>query len=113
MKRHKYNARKVTIDGHRFDSKREAERYGELKLLERAGEIRDLELQPRFTLQDSFIRKGKRYREIDYIADFVYQDAEGNRIVEDVKGMKTEVYKIKRKMFIKRHGEFYEHREVS
>lgn len=55
-----------------FDSIRESQRYKELKLLERAGEISNLELQPKFLLQDSFKKNGKTYRKIEYIADFSY-----------------------------------------
>ena len=55
-----------------FDSIRESQRYKELKLLERAGEISNLKLQPKFLLQDSFKKNGKTYRKIEYIADFSY-----------------------------------------
>ena len=98
MKRSKYNAKKTTIDGITFDSKKESERYAELKLLERAGEINNLRLQPRFVLQPAFEKNGKRYRKIEYVADFAYEEG-GKTVVEDVKGMKTDVYKIKKKMF--------------
>lgn len=87
----KYHAKPTTVDGIRFDSGAEARRYGQLKLLERAGKITDLELQPRFVC---FIN-GKIV--CVYIADFAY--FEGNhRKVEDVKGMRTEVYKLKKKL---------------
>lgn len=95
----KYRNRKTTIDGITFDSKAEARRYAELKLLEKVGEIRDLELQPRFRLVDGFKKNGKVFRPIDYIADFKYVDREGKTIVEDVKGKETEVFKIKQKLF--------------
>lgn len=68
----KYNNKKTQIDMYVFDSAKEAKRYKELKLLERAGEISNLELQPRFLLQDSFKKNGKTYRKIEYIADFKY-----------------------------------------
>ena len=101
MRHSKYNARKITIDGITFDSIKEAARYKELKLLERAGEIKDLELQPKFVLLDSFYYGGKKEREISYVADFKYYDkAKSKIIVEDVKGFKTDVYKIKRKLFL-------------
>lgn len=68
----KYKNQKTQIDMYVFDSAAEARRYKELKLLERAGEISNLELQPRFLLQDSFKKNGKTYRKIEYIADFKY-----------------------------------------
>lgn len=94
----KYHNQKIIIDGIKFDSKAEGRRYQELKLLQRAGEIEDLQLQPKFLLQPSFKKNGKTYRKIEYIADFDYYV--GNKlIVEDVKGMETEVFKLKKKMF--------------
>jgi hypothetical protein len=96
----KYHNKKTVIDGITFDSKREAERYCELKLLEKAGKIRYLDLQPEFILQESFKKNGVTYRAIKYIADFSYIDIEtGEIVVEDVKGMETEVFKIKWKLF--------------
>ena len=68
----KYRNKKVQVDMYVFDSIRESQRYKELKLLERAGEISNLELQPRFLLQDSFKKNGKTYRKIEYIEDFSY-----------------------------------------
>lgn len=68
----KYRNKKVQVDMYVFDSIRESQRYKELKLLERAGEISNLELQPKFLLQDSFKKNGKTYRKIEYIADFSY-----------------------------------------
>ena len=63
MARNKYGARKTVIDGITFDSKREAIRYQELKLLERAGEIKDLELQPKYILQPKYCKNGKSIRD--------------------------------------------------
>ncbi|HKM44760.1 MAG TPA: DUF1064 domain-containing protein [Dysgonamonadaceae bacterium] len=104
-RRHKYNAKKTVIDGITFDSKAEAKRYTELKLLERAGLISKLKLQPRYNLMPSYTNgKGQKIRAIDYIADFEYLDTETNRVViEDVKGKKTAVYNIKKKLFEKRY----------
>ena len=68
----KYYNRKVQVDMYVFDSVAESRRYKELKLLERAGEITELKLQPRFLLQESFRKNGKTYRKIEYIADFMY-----------------------------------------
>lgn len=109
----KYNAKKITIDGHDFPSKREAERYCELKLFLKAGEIRNLVLQPRFLLQDEFFDKnGVKHKKIEYVADFFYIDKEGRNVVEDVKGVLTDVYKIKKKMFLKKYDDQYEFREI-
>lgn len=100
QRRSKYNARKTEVDGFVFDSIKEANRYQELKLLELAGEITDLQLQPEFVLQKGFHdNKGKIHRPIIYRADFWYRE-NGKIIVEDVKGMKTQVYQIKKKLFI-------------
>lgn len=82
-----------------YDSKKESIRASNLKILERAGSISDLKEQVIFELQPSFKLNGKTERSIKYIADFTYiQD--DNYIVEDVKGFKTEVYKLKRKMLL-------------
>ena len=112
-RRNKYNAKKNKIDGHLFDSKREAERYCELKLLEKAKEIRNLVLQPRFLIQDKFKDKqGNTHRKIEYVADFLYIDKDDKVIVEDVKGVLTDVYKIKKKMFLKIYDNQYDFREI-
>lgn len=96
----KYHSKKVIIDGLEFDSKKEGNRYEELKILKEAGLIKDLELQKVFELQPSFKKNGKTYRKITYKADFYYYDNHLQRYVaEDVKGFKTEVYKIKKKLF--------------
>lgn len=112
-RRNKYNAKKIKIDGHTFDSKREAERYCELKLFVKAGEIRNLELQPRFLLQDKFVDKqGNKHRKIEYVADFLYIDKLGRNIVEDVKGVLTDVYKLKKKLFLKIYDSEFDFREI-
>ena len=96
----KYYNQKIIIDGHEFDSKKEGKRYSELKLLERAGCIKDLELQPAFLLIPSFKKNGKTYRKMTYIADFKYYDVNQQKTIgEDTKGYRTEVYKIKKKLF--------------
>lgn len=95
----KYNAKKTVINGIKFDSKREAARYCELVLLKKAHKIKELELQPKFELQSKYKKGGKTIRAINYIADFKYYDVDkGEYVVEDVKGMKTEVYKLKKKL---------------
>lgn len=96
----KYGNKKTIVDGFEFDSKLEAKRYNELKILLRSGVISDLTLQKVFLLQDGFTYAKKRERPITYVCDFYYKDKQGNEIVEDAKGFKTDVYKIKRKMFL-------------
>lgn len=89
----KFGAVKTTVDGIEFDSKAEARRYGELKLLERAGKIKNLERQPRYDLEVNGVKIGF------YKADFRYWDqASSQQIVEDVKGMRTPVFAIKAKL---------------
>lgn len=102
VKPNKYRAKKCTVDGITFDSKKEAERYKELKLFEKIGDISDLELQPAFELQPKFrAASGKMYQRIVYKADFSYIDnATGCRIYEDVKGMPTKIFKLKYKMLL-------------
>lgn len=102
----KYNAIKTKIDGITFDSKKEAQRYTELKLLERSGLIRSLTLQPRFLLLEKYSNgKGEKIRAIYYVADFEYIDHAGRRVVEDVKSSATAtpVYKLKKKLFEKKY----------
>jgi hypothetical protein len=96
----KYNNSKTVVDGISFDSQKEAARYQELKLFERAGEVSNIERQVEYQL----IPKQPGERAVKYIADFRYKTKEGQLIVEDVKGYKTEVYKIKRKLMLYVHG---------
>lgn len=114
----KYHNSKITVDGITFDSRKEAGRYRELKLLERAGEISDLQLQKEFELIpaqyetiERYGKSGKRLKDgrkciekaVKYIADFVYTE-KGQTIVEDTKGFKTKDYIIKRKLMLYVHG---------
>ena len=100
----KYHNKKVCYNGIAFDSKKEARRYSELLLLERAGVITNLQRQVPFVLIPSQRINGKVVeRECKYIADFVYTE-NGKKVVEDTKGMKTEAYKIKKKMLLYFHG---------
>lgn len=96
----KYNAQRTTVDGIHFDSLAEARRYDELKLLRQVGQISGLFCHIRFCLQDTFKRDGKTILGIWYEADFLYNE-NGRRVVEDVKGKRTAVYLLKRKMFWK------------
>jgi hypothetical protein len=114
-----YNVKTRTSDGLVFDSQKEARRWEELLLLQKAGKISDLQRQVTFELlpnqYETFERYSKRglrledgtrlvERKVDYIADFVYRDEKGGLIVEDVKGMKLPEYKIKRKLMYAVHG---------
>ena len=112
----KYNAKKCDYDGIRFDSGKEMKRYMQLKLLQRAGEITDLQLQVKYELipaqrePDTVGKRGgvKQGRIIEYpcsyVADFVYKDKAGSMVVEDTKGFKTPEYIIKRKLMLQVHG---------
>lgn len=114
-RRSKYGAKKINIDGETFDSKKEAERWKELKLREDLGLISDLRRQVKYILvpaqrePDTIgtrggVHRGKVIeREVAYYADFVYTQ-DGKTVVEDVKGMRTEVYKMKRKLMLYVHG---------
>lgn len=115
--RSKYGSRKTIVDGISFDSKKEASRYRELLLLERAGKIGNLRRQVKYVLipaqyenPDSPTKSGRGKcleRECSYVADFVYDVQMGPEIieiVEDTKGFRTEAYKIKRKMMLYMHG---------
>lgn len=95
----KYGNRKVTFEGIKFDSMVERSRYLKLLEMEQRGLISKLILQPSFLLVPSFRRNGHYYRAEHYVADFEYLE-EGKRIVEDVKGCLTAVYKAKRKHFL-------------
>ena len=101
----KYGNRKTVLDGVEFDSKREAKRWAELKLLERAGEIKSLERQRTFELIPAIRNETGRViqRAITYRADFTYEKG-GKTVVEDAKGFRTDVYKIKRKLMLWRYG---------
>jgi hypothetical protein len=100
----KYHSRKLEVDGYAFDSQAEGKRYQQLKLMERAGQIRLLEVHPTYELQPAFKdREGKTVRAIAYEADFSYIEG-GERVVEDVKGMETKDYKLKAKMFRYRYS---------
>lgn len=98
-KKSKYGAVKTKVDGIVFDSKKESNRYAELKVLEQAGVITNLRLQVPFELMP----KSKYGMAIRYYADFVYY--ENNKlIVEDAKGMRTPMYKIKKRLMAEVHG---------
>jgi hypothetical protein len=95
---HKYRAVPTHLDGIRFPSKREAQRYGVLKMLEKAGEISWLQLQPSFPVLVNGVRV------FTYKADFSYFDRTGIAVVEDVKGYKTPMYRLKKKCVKAQYG---------
>lgn len=119
----KYHSKKVEYDGIEFASQREAVRYAELRLLEKGGHIKDLQMQVRFELipaQYEIVETGEYYKRgskkgqpktkqvcveksVGYKADFVYQQ-DGKKVVEDAKGMRTTDYIIKRKLMLWVHG---------
>lgn len=105
-RRNLYGARRIEIDGIQFDSESEGKRYVQLKLMERAGEISDLEVQPSFDLIPEQNVGGKKERPVRYVADFRYKEKNGVEVVEDVKSAptKTREYIIKRKMLLFFHG---------
>lgn len=105
----KFNAQKVYLDGMAFDSRKEANRYAELKLLERAGLIQNLQRQVKFELVPAQHDENNKVveRKVDYVADFVYTQ-NGEQVVEDVKGYKGsiayQIFVIKRKLMLYNHG---------
>lgn len=105
----KYHNKKVIYNGIKFDSIKEKNRYIELSMLERAGEIKELELQPKFLLLDTIRYNGETYRKTYYIADFKYYDNKiGRYIVEDVKSKitaKDKVYRLKIKMLLSKYAD--------
>lgn len=99
IKKTKYGNIKVEEDGHKFDSRKEHKRYCELKVLAKAGIIKDLRLQVVFELIPAQQGGLRSERSMTYVADFVYFDNEkGREITEDAKGVKTKDYIIKRKL---------------
>lgn len=124
----KYGAMRMIVDGITFDSRKEARRYTELKLLERTGKITDLQRQVKFKLipaqyaksEEVYTRGPKKGQHkqgkcieqpVNYIADFVYVE-NGRKIIEDTKGVRTKDYIIKRKLVRWMYGDEYDFREV-
>lgn len=96
--RNKFGARKTEVDGIVFHSAKEARRYMDLKLLERAGEIRGLKLQPRYPLTVNGLHVAT------YVADFEYSDPDGRVTTEDSKGYRTREFITKAKLFHALYG---------
>lgn len=101
--RSKYRNKITELDGIKFHSAKEAKRYSELKLLEKAGEISNLKLQVVYQLIPPMRINDKHYRAICYYADFVYNE-KGITVCEDVKGMQTDIFKIKLRLMKQVHG---------
>lgn len=121
MRYNKYKNKKIEVDGIKFDSKREAKRYSDLKLLEKSGQISELERQVKYILipaqrettnevYKKGIKKGQCKsgkvieRECAYYADFDYMTKDGKHVVEDTKGIRTQEYIIKRKLMLYKYG---------
>lgn len=98
----KYHAQPTRVNGIRFDSKKEAERYEQLLLLERVGQITGLELHPRYALY-ALAQDGTVTKVADYIPDFRYVE-NGRTVVEDVKGVRTPVYRLKKRWMLAQYG---------
>ena len=106
-KRNKYNAKKVTVDGFEFASRKEADYYCELKLRLKAGDIKGFSLQPEFVLQEAFTDSmGNKHRAIKYTADFKVIHNDLSVEIVEVKGHKTRDYLLRKKLFLKRYPEF-------
>ena len=106
----KYNARQVKADGYTFDSQAEYHRYQELRLMQAAGAISGLRVHPRYVLIEPCVVNGQKLPGRSYEGDFEYVE-DGRCVCEDVKGMRTGVYKLKRALFLRRYPSI-EHREV-
>lgn len=97
--KNKYNNQITIVDNIKFDSAAEANYYNQLLLLKRAGEIKEIKLQPKYLLIPGYIKNNKKIRAAYYIADFEVEYSSGDIEVIDVKGYKTQLYKFKKKLF--------------
>lgn len=102
----KYHNTRTLLDGIRFDSAKEADYYCQLKILQKAGQVIKIELQPKFELQEGFTSQFGKERPIIYKADFKVFYKDGHIEVVDVKGFKTKEYNIKRKVFLYHYPQF-------
>lgn len=107
----KYHAKKTVVDGITFDSKKEAQRYMHLRMMERAGIICGLTRQVKYDLIPAQYIDGKCVeRAVNYYADFEYTISDktskmvGRKVTEDVKGIRTDAYRLKRKLMLYMHG---------
>src|SRR5690625_4452815 len=98
----KYKNITVVMDGYTFASKLEANYYAQLKLRQRSNDILFFRVHPRYLLQPSFEKDGKKYRKIEYVGDFEIHHTDGYIEVVDTKGTITAVFRMKEKMFHKK-----------
>lgn len=103
MVKNKYNRKKITVDGYKFDSKAEADYYRFLKKEKEAGNILEIELQPKIVLQPGFRLKGKLIRQISYTPDFLVTWKLGGKVYIDVKGVSTQQGELRYKMYKYKH----------
>lgn len=111
-KKAKFGNKKNTLDGIQFDSKAEAAYYIQLKILKKAGEIKDFEMQVKFTLMDRFYHPTKTRKSgepsvvgaITYTPDFIVEENDGSKHVIDVKGHRTPIFNLKAKLFMRQYG---------
>ena len=95
----KYKSIKTEVNGIKFPSRLEAKYYQELLFLKKAGVVKDIKLQPRFLLQEKFRKDGKLYRPIFYVADFQVEYKDGHTEIVELKGMETQLWRVKQKLF--------------
>lgn len=107
----KYHNKTTEVDGILFDSQKEADYYTDLLWLKQSGAVKSIELQPEFVLQPGYEREGKKIRPIIYRADFKVVEASGHIYYVDTKGMKTQVYLLKKKMLLYKYPDI-DFREV-
>ena len=111
-RKNKYNAKVTEVDGIVFASKAEAAYYNQLKILKKAGEIKDFEMQVKFTLMDRFYHPTKTRKSgepsvvgaITYTPDFIVEENDGSKQVIDVKGHRTPIFNLKAKLFMRQYG---------
>lgn len=109
MSYQKYKSKQTIVDGIKFQSKLESERYQQLKFLLRADEIADLKLQPEFQIFEGYTDAvtGEKHRSRYYVGDFKYVDTKSHQtIVEDTKGVETDVFKLKWEMVQEKFPEY-------
>lgn len=99
----KYKNKKTVIDGITFDSIMESKYYLQLVWLLKHKQIKSFRVQPRYELLEGFEKNGKKYRKIEYVADFEIEELDGSITVVDVKTLKLDVFKIKEKMFVNKY----------
>jgi len=107
IKRRKFGNTKVKAFGITFDSKKEYHRFVQLKVLQQAGKISSLEVQPAYEILEGFKYNGETLRKRRYTADFRYKDDKGRLVVEDVKSAITKkepAYRLRRQLFLQRYG---------